>query len=49
MWKSHKSCQTVEEKFWELDFIIDDMLTAEYTPVVMIVGNTPSSSSSADF
>lgn len=38
-----------EEKFWESDFIVDDLLTAEQTPVEMTIGNRSDSSSSEDF
>jgi len=45
MWKKiikHK--KTKEEKFCRIDFIVDDMLTAETQPVVLNIGDTSSDS-----
>lgn len=49
MWKNFISHTRKEEnKFWKLDFIGDEVLTAEETPVIMtIAGNTTSNSLSS--
>ncbi|CAI6370309.1 unnamed protein product [Macrosiphum euphorbiae] len=49
MWKNFISHTRKEEnKFWKLDFIVDEVLTAEETPVIMtIAGNKTSNSSSS--
>jgi len=45
MWKNFIShTKSVENKFYEIDFIIDEMLSAELQPTVLTIGNTSSDS-----
>lgn len=47
MWKNFiRHTKTLEDKFYEIDFIIDDMLSAELNPVVLNFDDTSSDSSS---
>ncbi|XP_022160092.1 uncharacterized protein LOC111026344 [Myzus persicae] len=47
MWKNFIShTKKEEDKFWEIDFIVDDVLSAEVEPVVMTIGDTTSDESS---
>lgn len=49
MWKNFIShTQSVENKFYDIDFIIDDMLSAELQPTVLTIGNTSSDSEDSD-
>jgi hypothetical protein len=45
MWKNFvKHTMEEEEKFYNIDFIIDDVLSAETQSLTMTVGNTSSES-----
>ncbi|CAI6372173.1 unnamed protein product [Macrosiphum euphorbiae] len=45
MWKNFISHTTsVEDKFYEVDFLIDEVLSAELQPTVLTLGNTSSDS-----
>ena len=47
MWKNFIShTKKEEDKFWELDFIVDDVLSGERESVVMTIGDTTSDESS---
>jgi len=45
MWTNFIShTKSVEDKFYKIDFIIDEMLSAELQPTVLTLGNTSSDS-----
>lgn len=49
MWKNFiKHTIAEEDKFFNIDFIIDDMLSAEIQPITMTIGDTSSDSQSTD-
>lgn len=50
MWKNFiKHTKAIEDKFWELDEIVDEVLSAEKDSVTMTIGDTsPDSSSESD-
>lgn len=49
MWKNFiRHTTEQEEKFYQIDFIIDDMLSAETETVKMTIGDTSSDSDSFD-
>lgn len=49
MWKNFiRNTTEQEEKFYNIDFIIDEMLSAEAQPLTMTIGDTSSDSQSSD-
>lgn len=49
MWKNFiRHTMAEEEKFYQIDFIVDEMLTAETEPVTMTIGDTSSDSQSTE-
>lgn len=49
MWKNFIThTKTIEDKFYEIDFIVNEMLTAELEPVVLTIGNKSSDFQSSD-